>query len=58
MVSVRVYIKVTPVMIHLSLTITGLEIKDNMASNNARESQITEIKNGDDIRLCMRKFKT
>ena len=58
MVSVRVYIKITPVMIHLSLTITGLEIKDNMASNNARESQITEIKNGDDIRLCMRKFKT
>ena len=24
MVSVRVYIKITPVMIHLSLTITGL----------------------------------
>ena len=58
MVSVRVYIKITPVTIHLSLTITGLEIKDNMAPKHAHESQITEIKNGDDIRLCMRKFKT
>lgn len=58
MVSVREYIKITPVMIDLSLTITGLEIKDNMAPKPARESQITEIKNGDDIRLCIRKFKT
>ena len=58
MVSVRVYIKITPVMIHLSLTITGLEIKDNTVSKHAHESQITEIKNGDHIRLCMRKFKT
>ena len=40
--------KITPVMIHLSLTITWLEIKDNMAPKHACESQ---IKNGDDIRL-------
>ena len=44
MVSVRVYIKITLVMIHLSLTITGLEIKDNTVSKHARKSQITEIK--------------
>ena len=43
--------KITPVMIHLSLTITWLEIKDDMALKHACESQITEIKNGDDIRF-------